>query len=588
MKALFGKINTYLFFALALFPILDFAILNIITGLFIITIPFDLKKLQIIPKRKVYFVIALLLLSFVPVISDFQCSLGYWLSKVFPLYIISLLMLFAPAFITSQMYEKFKSVYIIGVVIYIFRFIFIVFNEVYQGKLSVIFSKKFLFYSDIMNLLRSEINVLDSYYHKPYLSLIVLMALLFVTKRFIEGRNKVIYFVLILFFLVALVFPLSLPNIALVFVYLFYVIYVLFKQKQILLSTGLLVGVSGFVLFFFYKSFKHSNLDITEDVGFIMQIIQGEDDNEESIESNPRKIIYTALLQNLDDVPFLGYGLCKGKDKVTTIVEKSITNNGTSLKHNFLVDTEVLDSYLWQRNGVEIEPLKDAFKVLTMANNCKAHTFYQIVDDLTIDSTYTFSVSVKVINSNVVLRLGDLNNQMVIFDNETKQFSYVGKDIINPTIIPETNGYFRIGLTTKVKKSRNLALIGFSGKENQYNHCEDEGVFEIKFPQLEEGVEQTAYGKGLTKNENNILGSKINAHNVFLQEYYLGGIFGLIAIICLYGWFIYLGNTSGDKLLTMYVIAVLFNSFFEYIQYRQIGISIIIIISILLIFKKKE
>lgn len=584
-----NKINKYLFYVLALFPILGFGILNITITLFIITIPFDLKTFSRTPKKKVFFIATLLLLSIIPLVrNDFQCSISYWLEKVLPLYIISVLLLLAPPYITGKDYSRFKNLYILGAVLYIFRFTAIVLIEIYNGKLGVVYEKKFLFYSDIMNLLRTEIDVLDSYYHKPYFSLIILMALFFITKKFMEEeRFKILNLSLILFFIAAIVFPLSLPNIVLVFIYLFYLMFMLFKQKKILLSIMLLIGTTGFVLFFFYKSFKHNNLDITEDIGFITKYVKGSDNLSTVSQSNPRKIIYSALLKGIDEVPLLGYGYCKGKETVTAIVEESISKSNTiEPRSNLLSDTDLIDSHLWQKNGVEIKRVDDLFTVTSDFNSCKAHTFYQTVNELSVGELYTFSVSVKPEQSNVVLRLGKLYDQMVVFDGIKKQFSYIGKDILNPEIKMGGKGFYRIGITTRVKKSKNLALIGFSGKNNQYNHCYNHVAFNVRQPQLEFGLEQSSYNRGFSKNEKNILGSNINAHNVFLQEYYLGGIIGLISIVMLYSWFLYIGNR--DKLLLIYVLAVLFNSLFENIQYRQIGISIVIIVSILLIFKKEE
>jgi hypothetical protein len=584
------RLNKYLFYALALFPIIDFAILNIITILFFITIPFDLKAFSKIKKEKVFFIIILVVLTIIPLTRDyFHCSLTYWFAKVAPLYISSVLLLFAPPFITNKEYKRFKNIYIIGAILYIVKFVSIILIELYSGKLEVIFEKKILFYSDIMNLLGSEISILDSNYHKPYFSLIILLALLFATEKFIKEKRKRVNFCLILFFLVWIIFPMSLPNIVIILIYLSYTIFFLYRKNKIILSTSLFVFTGSVVLFLFYNSYKHNNLDITEDINFIVDHLKGDYSESEFIQANPRKIIYTALLKKIDEVPILGFGYCDGKNTVTEIIEESINKTNTeTTRNNFLIDTESMDSHLWKKNGVRLENNNSWFSMVSSLNNCQSHTLYQVVDDLIKDETYTFSVSVKSEQSNVIIRLGQLNNQMIVFDLSQKQFSFIGSDILKHEVEPEDNEFYRISIATKIKDSKNIALIGFYGKNNQYNHCSEKEVLKIKKPQLELGSLQTNYVRGFSKNEKNVLGAKINAHNIFLQEYYLGGVVGFVSIILFYGWLLFLGKSGGDKLLIVFLLALIFNSFFENIQYRQIGISLIIILSILLIFKKKE
>ncbi len=584
------KINRYLFYALALFPILDFAIINIIIILFFITIPFELQSFSKNKSKKVFFILFLFILTLIPLFgANFQCSIIYWLEKVIPIYISSILFLFASPYITDRESKTFKNIYIIGAIIYVFKFALIVLVQVYNGKLTIIFEKQFLFYSDIMNLLKSDIDMLDSYYHKPYFSLIILMALFFATNKLIDEKYKTINFSLIVFFLIVIVFPMSLPNVAIVFVYLLYLIYILYKKNKAILSGLLVVCATSLVLLVFYKSFKHKNLDLTEDIVFISDVIQGKDEQHQISKYNPRKIIYTALLSKLNEVPLFGFGYCEGKKTVTKIVEESIYKNNLDFsKNNFLIDTDQLESYLWKKNGVLVERKNNTFSVHSMPNNCQSHTFYQVVSDLKINEFYTFSISVKSEQSNIILRLGEINTQMVVIDINKKTFSHIGKEILKKEIYKENNDYYRISITTKIKNSKNIALVGFSDKDNKYNHCSQDSCFYVKSPQLEIGLNQTAYNKGLSKNEKNLIGSKINAHNIFLQEYFIGGIVGLLTIILLYGWFLYLGLSGGNKTLFIYFLAVIFNSFFENIQYRQIGISIIIIVSILLIFKKKE
>jgi hypothetical protein len=591
MKALFRKINTCLFLALALFPVLDFAILNVITGLFIITMPFTPKVFFKIPKGKVLFILAMFSLSLFPVLTaNFQCDIGYWVEKVLPIYITSILVLITPGFITQQNYRVFINIYIIGVVVYVFKFVAIVLIEVYSGNLGIIFEKKFLFYSDIMNLLRSEIDVLDSNYHKPYMSLIILLALYFVTRKLLkETTQKTLYFCLVLFFLAAVIFPLSLPNIGLVCIYLIYLIYKLIKQKRGLQSFGLLIGAAVIVILFFYKSFEHNNIDITEDVAFLMDVIKEDDQRTPSISLNPRKIIYSALLRDINLVPFLGYGYCEGKNTVTTTVESHISLiNSDGPRRNLLVDSEAMNSHLWQKKGVNIKAVDSAFLVSEQANDCLSHTWFQILDDLEQQAEYTFSASFKSDASDVVIRLGKLNDQMAVYDTSKNQWSFLGKDILNYSIQEMSDGYQRIGITTNVFEDKSIALLGFIGENNSYNHCQNQAQLLVKHPQLEMGSKQSAYNIGFSKNESNILGAKINAHNVFLQHYYFGGIIAVFSILLLYGWFLYLAKANGDQLMFIFVLTLLFNSLFEYIQYRQIGISIIIVTSILLMFKKKE
>jgi hypothetical protein len=350
-----------------------------------------------------------------------------------------------------------------------------------------------------------------------------------------------------------------------------------------------MVFVTSLILLVFYKSFKQKNLDLTEDIEFVSDFVQSKDKESKISKYNPRKIIYTALLRNLREVPLLGYGYCEGKKTVTQIIEESIyKNNLEGFGNNLLINTDRLESYLWKKNGVLVERKNNTFSVRSIPNNCQSHTLYQTISGLKANEFYTFSISVKSEQSNVILRLGEINTQMAVFDINKGTFSHIGKEILKEEIYKENNDYYRISITTKIKNSKNIALVGFSDKNNRYNHCFQDSYFYVKSPQLERGLNQTAYNKGLSKNEKNLIGANINAHNIFLQEYFTGGIVGLLAVILLYGWFLYLGISNGNKMLLMYFLAVIFNSLFENIQYRQIGISIIVIVSILLIFKKKE
>lgn len=585
------RLNRYLFYALALFPILDFAIINIITILFFVSLPFDLKTFSKTNPKKAYFIILIFLLTLIPLFqSSFECSITYWLEKVAPLYIPSVLLLFAPSYITKKEANTFKNVYIVGAVLYVLRFAYIVIKEVYSGQLEVVSQKQFLFYSDIMNFLKPTIDVLDSNYHKPYFSLIILLALFFTTKKLIDEKLNTLNIFLTLFFLIAVIFPISLPNIAIVFAYLLYLIFILYKKKKILLSSLMAVVVIGITSLVLYNSFKYKNTDITEDIVFVLDNLKGNEEERKANQYNPRKIIYSALLNKIDEVPLLGYGCCGGKKTVTQIVEESITSNdGVDFAKNLLINTDQLESLIWKKNGASIESNKDnSFRVFSKNNDCKSHTVFQILDDLQIDETYTFSVSVKPNKANVVIRLGEINSQMVVFDVNTNTFPHIGQDIINHELIKENDDYYRLSITTKTTKSRNIALIGFVSVDYKYNHCNENNFFDLKSPQLEVGTNQTSYARGLSKNERNLLGSRINAHNVFLQEYYIGGIIGLLSIILLYGWFVFLGVNAADKVLTLYVVAIIVNSFFENIQFRQMGISIIIVVSVLLIFKRKE
>ena len=586
-----GRINKYLFYALALFPILDFALLNIITILFIITIPYDSQLFSITPKKKVLFIITLFLLTLLPLFRDsFQCSITYWTEKVLPIYLITFLSLFAAPYITNNDYIKFKTFYVIGSILYILKFILIVFVNIYNGKLEILFKKNFLFYSDIIHLIGTEIDDLTTYYHKPYFSLIILLALFFVTENFLERKHQKLNLFLILFFLICIILPLSLPNIFLTFIYLIFFIFKLLRKKRVVLSMTLFLSITSLVLFFIYKSFEINNLDVKEDVGFVVELIKGKHQESALNQSTPREIIYSSLIEKINEVPLLGYGYCKGKETVTHIVEESISKSIDDITstRNLLVNTDSMESQLWMKNGLKVEHVDSLFSITPIFNNCKAHTLFQIVDGLNRGEFYTFSLSIKPVKGNVVIRLGELNNQMAIFDINNEKFIYIGKDINNTFIRHEGNGFIKIGITTKIKTNKNIALIGFLSKDNQYNHCFEEGVYmKIKQPQLEEGIRLTTYNKGLSKNERNIVGSKINAHNIFIQEYYLGGLLGLISIIILYGWLLYLGKTTGNLLMFSYVLALIFNSLFENIQYRQIGISILIITSVLLIFKRK-
>ncbi|MHA7059243.1 O-antigen ligase family protein [Aquimarina sp. M1] len=441
-----------------------------------------------------------------------------------------------------------------------------------------------------MTLLRPEIDQLDSYYHKPYLSLIMLLALFFATKKLLEDkRHKILNFSLVVFFLFALVYPMSLPNIAIVFVYLICLAYLLYKKKKIVIAGLLLAFVTGLVTIVLQKSFKHKNLNLTEDIVFVLGVLQGKNEDRKESKYNPRKIIYTALLSKSNEVPLLGFGYCEGKKTVTNIVEERIYENDlNTLRNNLLTDTEDLQSYLWKKKGAFVEKQDSTFSIYSKPNNCLSHTLYQTVNDLQDNEFYTFSVSIKSDQSDVIVRLGKINTQMVVFDTNDKILSQVGKDVLSKEIKREEDGYYRISITTKVESSKSIALVGFAGDNNTYNHCSKNNHLYIKSPQLEIGSHQTRYNKGLSKNEKNLVDVKINAHNTFLQKYFTGGVVGLLAIILFYGWFLYLGIVNGNKMLSLYFLVVIFNSLFEHILYRQMGITIVIIVSILLIFKKKE
>ena len=216
---------------------------------------------------------------------------------------------------------------------------------------------------------------------------------------------------------------------------LIYLIYKLIKQKRGLQSFGLLIGAAGIVILFFYKSFEYNNIDVTEDVAFLMDVIKEDDQRTPSISLNPRKIIYSALLRDINLVPFLGYGYCEGKNTVTTTVESHISLiNSDGPRRNLLVDSEAMNSHLWQKKGVIIKAVDSAFLVSEEANDCLSHTWFQILDDLEQQAEYTFSASFKSDASDVVIRLGKLNDQMAVYDTSKNQWSFLGKDILNYSI----------------------------------------------------------------------------------------------------------------------------------------------------------
>ena len=421
------KLNIYLFYALALFPILDFAIINIITALFFVTIPFNLKSLSDDKNKsiKVYFILFLLALTLIPLFNpNFNCSIIYWLKKVFPLYITSVLFLCTIPYISKKEINIFKNIYIIGAIIYVLKFALIVTLEIYNGKLEIVSDKQFLFYSDIMNLLKPNIEVLDSYYHKPYFSLIILLALLFVSKKLIDERFTILNFSLIVFFLIAIVFPMSIPNIAITFIYSIYLTYLLYKKNKFIISGLITVCVTGSVYMVLYKSFEHKNLDLTEDIEYVQGLFQNNKEETKSNTNNPRKIIYSSLFNNLMEVPLLGYGYCEGKQTVTDIVEKNIYRNNQEVSNdNLLIDTDQLDSFLWKKNGVQVERKNNMYFVNSRPNNCQSHTLYQIINNLKHNEIYTFSVSIKSEQNNLIIRLGEINTQMVVFDIEEEDFS---------------------------------------------------------------------------------------------------------------------------------------------------------------------
>ena len=166
-----------------------------------------------------------------------------------------------------------------------------------------------------------------------------------------------------------------------------------------------------------------------------------------------------------------------------------------------MVDSEAMNSHLWQKKGVNIKALDSAFLVSEQANDCLSHTWFQILDDLEQQAEYTFSASFKSDASDVVIRLGKLNDQMAVYDTSKNQWSFLGKDILNYSIQEMSDGDQRIGITTNVFEDKSIALLGFIGENNSYNHSQNQAQLLVKHPQLEMGSKQSAYNIGFSKNE---------------------------------------------------------------------------------------
>lgn len=587
---LFTLVNTYSLYGLALFPLVGFALSNICIVLFLFSSLFlgekngDQQEKKLILLSLVF--PAILLLS---TFWDTEMTLGLskW-SKILPLLVLLIIKAFKTGFIQQGVLRTAEKLFALGILIHLMILAALLIQFIFFTDQSAILDgKTIFFYSDIVQDLSTWKPRIATDYQKAYLSMCVVFALFVTVAHYFKSRKK-FYLIGAAIFFVALIYFFSIPNVFAVFCLLPWWLYSrgLVKNKKALVAT--LGGMATLVLLFLGFSYQGDNLDITRDFTDMTKLLKGGE--QESFKSdNPRGVIYSSLFRAVPAVPFFGYGMHDGSEKVKEVLYQSICDpdQEAGCKRNLLIESGNFFTYDWKSNGLAKSTSPDGLELTSVKNNCGAHTLFQEVG-IKKAGIYTLSIRVKGVNDKFILRLGDISAQRIGFDFENADFLYVGSKVLSRKASLEGDGFYRLSLTTYLEEGKALALMAFSGSGKDYNHCSSLGKLWIKDPQLEYGEQASTYVLGPTEVEDAIIAERVNAHNSFLEYFFAAGYLGLIAYFL---WYISLGKLTFRRAYWLglpLVILILINATFEYILIRQWGLNSVFLFLLLILFGDDE
>ena len=571
------KINTYSLYGIALFPLTGFALTNIALVLFLLSFSFlGSDNRSRIEKKELLIGSLFPLYLLLSILWDTQPLIGLaeW-TKLLPILVLFILCYFKKGVVNHRHLEHAERLFAWAVFIHVLIFFFLLIQFVFfEDQAAVLNNKKIFFYSDVIQDLGRWKNWIAVNYHKPYLSMCILLALFIALSQYFRFR-KVHYLLLAVFYLLAILYFFSIPNVMALILLLPWWLYsqgLLKKKRNVMITYA---GLLGLVIVVLGISFRGGNKDITRDFNDLATLFSTEEGS--AFESdNPRGIIYSSLLTSLKSVPFFGFGMNDGSKKIKEILYRRIckSESKTNCRNNLLVSTEDYFTFNWKRNGLKVQSIPNALRLESIENSCGAHTFYQHVE-VKKSGVYSLSLEAKGESEKVILRIGDVTKQRVAFDFERAEFSYLGSEVLTPKAIPLQNGYFRIHFSTFLNAGKAIVLFGFSGTGKDYNHCLVPGVIEIKHPQLETGRKVSSYRPGLTEIEDGIITKQVNAHSSFLEYFFAAGYMGLAAYVF---WYISLGRIAlynNHWVGIPLVLLIGINSAFEHILIRQWGLNIV-------------
>lgn len=585
-RRLINSVNTYSLYGLALFPVVGFALTNSSLVFFLVSSLFlgnknDSKAEKTLIGICLVFPVILLISTLWD--SQWTLGLGKWI-KLMPLLLLFGIRLWKGSFITKSVLDSAERLFALGMLIHLLIYLVLLLQFVFFTDQSAILEgKSFFFYSDVVTDMSAWNPRIATDYQKAYLSMAISFAFFVALSRYIFQRSK-LYLALSVFFMVALVYFFSIPNVVAVMIILPWWLRSqgLAKNKKVI--AGTVAGLLALILVFIGLSYKVGNLDITRDFSDMSKVVFGKE-GEEFKSDNPRGIIYSSLLQFLPSVPFFGYGMYDGSEKVKQTVVNSICEDPlqTDCKANRLISSGDISTFSWKSNGVVKCTTGPEMNLKSAKNNCGSHTLFQKVH-LKEDGFYTLSIKAKAQNEKFLLRLGDIRSQRASFDFKSRQFLYRGKSISKVTSRPLGDGYYLLGVTTFLTAGDHLALFGFSGSGTDYNHCSAGEEVLIKEPQLEKGEEIQPYRPGLTDIEYGMVTKRVNAHSSFLEYFFAAGYLGFMGYLL---WYYGLGRIT---VLRRYwfglplVFLIFINASFEYILIRQWGMSSVFFFLLLIFF----